>query len=111
MGYSKTILKLRADKSRVDAGAEEKREAITVNTEVVQKAHNLENSSGTRGNNGGGVDAFRMKRNTKINKGIGDWKWITIKSQRKRRGGGGMVNDGALGRIPSITKGDRVTFT
>ena len=45
MGYSKTILKLRTDKSRVYAGAEKKGEAITIDTEIVKQAHDLKDSS------------------------------------------------------------------
>jgi len=52
LGYGKTIFELRADKGSVDLGTQEQGETVTIDTNVVEETHDLENSRGTRGNNG-----------------------------------------------------------
>ena len=51
LGNGKTILEFRSDKSSVNLGAEQKRKAISINTNMIQKTHDLEDTRGARGNN------------------------------------------------------------
>ena len=51
-GNGQTIFELRADKGSVDLGTQEQGETVTIDTNVVEETHDLENSRGTRGNNG-----------------------------------------------------------
>ena len=75
---------------------------------MVKKTHNLEDTGGTRGNDGGRINTTGTERNTKIHEGISDGKRLTIKRQTERRRWGRMIDDGTLGRIPAVPKGEGV---
>ena len=49
---SKAIFELGADKGNIDLGAQEKREAIAIDANVIEKTHYLKDTRGARRNNG-----------------------------------------------------------
>ena len=49
---SKAIFELGADKGSIDLGAQEKREAIAIDANVIEKTHYLKDTRGARRNNG-----------------------------------------------------------
>jgi hypothetical protein len=75
---------------------------------VVEEAHDLKNTSGARGNNGRRINTTRAEGNTKVHKGIYGRKRNIIEGQADRRRGGRMVDYGAFGGIPAVTKGKGV---
>ena len=71
---------------------------------MVEQTHDLENTRGAGRNNGGRVYTTRAEGNTKVHEGIYGRKRDIIEGKANGGRGGRMIDYGAFGGIPAVTK-------